>query len=115
MTYLGFVLQLCRVFSSSRKKSEIEFSTGVQFGFCPDATAVLLNDALHGRQAHAGARKVLGAMEPLKDPEEFISVFHIETYAVVCNADYGLTVFNAVAHPNNCALPKAGELDGVGE
>ncbi len=51
----------------------------------PDAPAVALDDALHDRQADAGAFIFLRAVQPLEDAEELVGVAHVETGAVVAD------------------------------
>jgi len=49
-----------------------------------------MNDALHRRQADAGARKLGRTMQPLKSPEKRVGIGHIETGSVVANVKRGL-------------------------
>ena len=52
-----------------------------------------LEDTLHGREADAGAFKVLGPVQTLEDPKEFGDVFHVETHAVVTHEKDTFSIF----------------------
>src|SRR5437763_5582778 len=50
----------------------------VGLGLDPDTPAVAVDNALHDRQADAGAVKVLGPVQALEHPKELVGVAHIE-------------------------------------
>src|ERR1017187_4972855 len=56
--------------------------------FGPDTTAMALNDALHDRQADAGAGEILGAMQPLKHVEQLAGILHVEADPVVGDEEH---------------------------
>src|SRR4051812_25406314 len=57
----------------------------------PDVAAMLPDDALHRREAHAGTGKFVDGVEPLKHAEQLVRVLHVEADAVVANEDGRLT------------------------
>src|SRR3990170_8578457 len=81
----------------------------------PDAPAMAVDDALHGRQADARPRELLLRMQPLESTEQLVRVRHIEAYPVVANE-----VGRALAVPQAPDLDArmlrlGGELPGVGD
>src|SRR5688572_13996128 len=71
------------------RQRKIKRRAAVQDAFRPDSPAVPGDDALHPRQANAGAFELLRAMQPLKHAEEFVGVLHVESDAVVTHeTDY---------------------------
>src|SRR5262249_43919684 len=61
-------------------KCEIKCRALVYFRVGPDASTMALHDAFDDGQSHACAFKFLGAMQPLKDAEQFVGVFHVEPH-----------------------------------
>src|SRR5581483_8104644 len=72
----------CRSRSRAGGHGEIEDRALIDLRLGPDAPAVTRDDALDDGQAHAGAFELLIAVEPLKDPEQFVRVLHVEAGAV---------------------------------
>src|SRR5438552_12262813 len=64
-------------------ESKAEGRSLIHFRFGPNAAAMTVDDALHGGQPHAGAFVVLGAVQALEDPEQFVGVAHIKAHAIV--------------------------------
>src|SRR5260370_1564727 len=64
----------------------------VELRFRPDAPTVFANNALHNRQSDACAFEVPRLVQPLKDPEKFAHILHLEARAVVVHEDYALVV-----------------------
>jgi hypothetical protein len=64
---------------------EIEGGADIDDAFCPDPSAVSLDDALHARQANAGTRKLGGRMQPLERLEQLAGVGRVEASAVVAD------------------------------
>ena len=62
---------------------EIKRRPFIEFGLRPDPSAVPLDDALDQGQAHAGSFKLIIAVQPLEDAEEFVGVFRVEADAIV--------------------------------
>src|ERR1700693_610678 len=96
-------------------QGEIKRRTLVDFRIDPDAAAVLLDDALHRGQPYPGAFKVFGTMKPLEHAKKLIGILHAETHTVITNKYRAAPVVLTLAHLNDGALPRSGELDGVGE
>jgi hypothetical protein len=59
----------------------------------PYPSAMPVHDALHDRQAHPGPFIVLGAMQALKDTEQFVGVFHVESRAIVLDEVHHLAIY----------------------
>ncbi len=53
--------------------------------FRPDPASVTRDDPPDDRQADAGAREIVRAMQALEDSEQFVDILHIEAYAIVMN------------------------------
>src|SRR5689334_9755725 len=66
-----------------RRKAEEKGSTLIDLRFGPDASTMLMNDSLNSGQPHTRSFKVFLAVQPLKDPKELVSIFHIEAHAVI--------------------------------
>ena len=62
---------------------EVKARAAAGFGFGPDVAAMAAHDALHRRQADAGAREVVGAVQALEHAEQAVGVAHVEAGAVV--------------------------------
>ena len=56
-------------------------------GLGPDVAAVAAHDALHRRQADAGAGEVVGAVQALEDAEQPVGIAHVEAGAVVAHVE----------------------------
>ena len=79
-------------------------------GFCldPDATAVLMDDALDVRQPNTGALEVLLAVQTLKNAEQLAHVSHVEADAIIADEDHLLAI-----HFSSCSgLPLATSSGG---
>src|SRR5262245_45806169 len=87
----------------------------VHCGLGPDAPTVAVDDALHNSEAHACALILLGAVQPLKDAEEPMSIAHVETYAVVFDEVDVLVVSALTTHFNAGDLTLPGELESIRE
>jgi hypothetical protein len=58
----------------------------------PDPAAMPLNDALHRRQADAGAWVFRAPMKALKGSEQRVSMHHVEAHAIVAHEEYQRTL-----------------------
>src|ERR1700674_866074 len=67
---------------------EVERCPSIDRRLGPNAPAVALDDALHDRQADAGAFEILRAMQPLKHAEKLVGILHVEADAVVANEEH---------------------------
>src|SRR5581483_7436464 len=76
--------------TAPRSQGEIEGRALVRDGVGPDATPMTHDDTLDERQAHAGALVLLGAVQPLEDPEQLVGVLHVEAHPVVPHVVRGL-------------------------
>jgi len=72
---------------------------------------VAVDDALHNSEAHACALILLGAVQPLKDAEEPMSIVHVEAYAIVFNEVDVLVAGVLTTHFNTGDLTLTGELE----
>jgi len=86
-----------------------------RFRFGPDAAAVFVNDALHRSESDSGAFKLLGCMQPLKNSEKFIGVFHVEANAVVTNHDHSFVPAFQLRNFDDSRFAVASKFHGVGE
>jgi len=68
--------------------------TGLALG--PDASAVAVHDPLHRRKADARALELGRRVEPLEWREQAMRLFHVETRAVVSDAERGATLTSTV-------------------
>src|SRR5574337_324258 len=68
-------------------KRKVESCAFVQGGLRPDAPAVAVDDALHGRQAYAGAGKLVHRVQALERAEEFFAVGHVESDPIVAHKE----------------------------
>jgi hypothetical protein len=57
----------------------------VHYAFSPRFAAMAMRDPLDGRQADAGAFKVLRRVKALEHTEQFVDVSHVEPDAIVAN------------------------------
>jgi hypothetical protein len=62
---------------------EVERRAGIRLAFRPDTAAVAVDDALHRRQADAGAFELRDGMQALEDSEQFVGVGHVESGTIV--------------------------------
>ncbi len=60
--------------------------------FGPDAPALPEHDALHGGQPDAGARELVGAVQPLEGAEQLVGVLHVEPHTVIAHEEHALPV-----------------------
>src|SRR5579871_3893894 len=72
----------------SARKREIERRPLPRFGFDPNPPVIALHDALANRQADAGARVLLGGMQPLEQSKNVLLVLRLNSDAVVANAKH---------------------------
>src|SRR5919206_1152010 len=68
---------------SFQRKEKRGAAVGLRLG--PDAPAMVVDDALHDREAHSRAGIVLGPVQPLEHPKELVGVAHVEAGAVVAH------------------------------
>src|SRR2546427_1789924 len=87
----------------------------VHCGLGPDASTVAVDDALHNSEAHACALVFLGAVQPLKDAKERMSIAHVEAYTVIFDEVDVLVVSALATHLNAGDLTLIGELDSIRE
>ena len=73
------------------------------------------NDALDNGQAYSSTFIISGAVETLKDTEEIVVVFHIETDAIVPDIIDRLVVFDTASHIDPGYISSTGELNGVAQ
>src|SRR5580693_54556 len=84
------------LYSSRCSKNEMRLSnwqrkikgcSSIHFSLSPSAPAVAGDDASDNSQSNTGAFKFVGAMQPLKDAEQFVRIGHVKTRAVVAHKD----------------------------
>src|SRR5207249_325416 len=78
---------------------EVEGRSLSHFALRPDAAAVAMYDALHGREADPRPLEVLGGVQALKGREELAGVRGVEPHAVVPHEERGLAV--SIARPHD--------------
>src|SRR5919201_3572561 len=95
--------------SCQRKKNR-----GAAVGLClgPDPPAVAVDDALHDRKAHSSAGIVLGPVQPLEHPKEFVGVAHVEAGAVVAHQVDRPPALLTPPHGDAGHVPVGGKLEG---
>src|SRR4051812_3749823 len=77
--------------------------------------AVAMHHALHGRQAHPGAREVALVVKALESAEQARGIGHVESGAVVGDEADLLAALLARADPDDSQVDLAGELPCIGE
>src|SRR3984893_598528 len=76
-------------------RREVECRALINRRFGPDSPAVAMDDALHDREADAGAFEILRAMQPLEHAEQLVGVSHIEASTIVADEDDLFTAYLA--------------------
>src|SRR5207342_3429832 len=66
-----------------RGQVEMERAALAGLGFCPDATAMAFDDALHDRKADAVASALVDPVQAVEWLEQLVRITHVETGAVV--------------------------------
>src|ERR1041384_1683340 len=96
-------------------EAEVKGCPLVHRAFGPDATAVPVDDALHGRKANARAFKLARAVQTLKRAEQLADISHVEACAVVADEIDRLPValLKPEADARVCAL--GGKLPSVAQ
>src|SRR5216117_2490007 len=69
----------------SERKREEEDGAPADLRFGPDAPAVPVHDALHGREPDAGSGIFGCGMQPLERAEELVGIRHVEARSVVAD------------------------------
>src|SRR5258708_39555309 len=64
-------------------QGEKKRSTFTHPGLSPDASAMTMNDSLDTGQTHPGSFELLIRVQPLENAQEFPSMFHVKTRAVI--------------------------------
>src|ERR1700683_2234559 len=64
-------------------ESEGKCRAVVQHRFAPNSASVAMDDSLHDGQTYPGPLVICGAVQSLKDAEQFADVLHVESGAVV--------------------------------
>ena len=76
---------------------------------------MFLNDPLDIRQTHAGAFRVSGVMEALKNAEKLANIGHVKANSVIANEDDSFPGYFGLPYVNRSPTPKPGELEGIRE
>src|SRR5919202_2155045 len=98
---------------SLQRKVKRGAAVGLRIG--PDTPAMAVDDALRDREAHSSACIVLGTMQPLEHPKEFVGVAHVEADAVVAHKVDRLPALLAPPHSDAGHVPVGGKFEGVGQ
>src|SRR5919204_3739821 len=98
---------------SFQRKEKRGAVVGLRIG--PDTPAVAVDDALHDREAHSSAGIVLGTVQPLEHPKEFVGVTHVEADAVVAHKVDRLPALLAPPHDDAGHVSADSKLEGVGQ
>src|SRR5687768_3851013 len=77
-------ISICSTIGAPRQ-GEMEAGALAGTALGPDAAAVAGHDALHDGEPDAGARELVGAVQPLEYAEELSDVAHVEADAVVAH------------------------------
>src|ERR1700691_5990108 len=97
-------------------QGEIESGSVINLRLGPDTPPVLLNDALHRRQAHTGAFKFLFRVHALKHAEELLRILHVEAGAVVTHEHHRrFAHFLDAAYLNHSFCPPPRVLNGIAQ
>jgi hypothetical protein len=102
----------CQVALGQRKMKR---RPGAHRALGPHPPAVTRHDALHQREPDAGTGELRLGMQALEEAERLVVVAHVETHAVVADGIDALRAVLPAAHFDFRALPRAAELDGIGE
>src|SRR5947209_5640035 len=98
---------------SFQRKEKRGAAVGRRLG--PDTPAVAVDDALHDREAHSSACIVLGTVQPLEHPKEFVGVAHVEADTVVAHKVGALAALLARTYGDAGHIPVGGKLEGIGQ
>src|SRR5713226_4607436 len=99
----------------SPPQREIERRTFVDFRFCPGATAMPMNDALHDCEADSRSFVLLSAVEPLEYAEQLPRKLHVEANPIVLDKVDGAAPIRPALYFDRWLLSIAGELERVRE
>lgn len=101
----------------SGPEREVESRSRIDGCFGPDAAAVAMNDALHGREADARAGKFCLAMQTLEWAEQLAGIAHVESGAVITDeiACAAPTVYLGGAELDTWGCSLGGEFPGIPE
>src|SRR5690606_33263778 len=78
-------------------QAELEAGALARLGFRPDAPAMPRDDAMRDREPHAGAGKVIHAVQALEHAEQLVGVAGIEPDTIVLDAVDDLGALDAPA------------------
>src|SRR5450755_3279586 len=73
-----------------RAKRKVEGRAMLDLGRRPNAPAVPVDDALDGRKSDSRPLELIHRMQPLKGPEQFRRIGHVEPRAIVADEEGAL-------------------------
>src|SRR5487761_146674 len=116
MAYLGWS-GIFHVFGAvaGRCERKGEGCAVVNFSIGPDAAAVFFDNALNRGEPYSVPFEILGAVQPLKNTEQLVTILRIEAGSVVANEDHGIAVKVRLPNLDEGSLPASGVFDGIGE
>ena len=104
-----------RGFGVGGREGEKEGGAFVDLGFGPNFAAVLADDARDGGEADASTLEFFGAMEALKDAEQFVRIPHVKTCPVIADKIDVLVLFKFTADFYDGGLALTAVFEGVGK
>src|SRR6185436_584249 len=92
---------------------EIKRGSFVHGPFGPNAASMPAHDAIHRCQADPCSFELLLSMQPLKNAEQFVGIFHIEPDTVVADINGCLAVASISADFNLSLRTRASIFNGI--
>ena len=71
------------------------------------------NDALHGREADAGAFELPGCMQALERAKQFVGIGHVESGAVITDKIRALAILPDLPETDFCLVAMRSKFPGV--
>src|SRR5262245_48057176 len=96
-------------------KAQEERRALVDGALSPNTSAVAMDDAPDVGEADADAFELIGRVQPLKDAEKFVGIFHVKSDAVVADKKGNFVVRLGTADLDFSPLAGARVLQGIGK
>src|SRR5712671_4896567 len=99
----------------SPRQRKIKSGPRARTAFSPGAAAMPLDNTPHIGQSDPNAFKLRDGVQPLKYPEEFARILHVEARTVVADVDQPLRFLVGCANFNTRFVTVAGEFQSVAD